>query len=64
MKRDSSLSGELRKALVEVTAAMDRPAISYALIEWIESEWQNLAGLDDPRRRRLLEMVSESRPKS
>ena len=33
-------------------------------LDWIKSEWQNLAGLDDPRMRRLLELVSESRPTS
>jgi hypothetical protein len=29
-----------------------------------EAEWRNLAALDDPRMRRLLELVSESRPTS
>jgi hypothetical protein len=29
-------------------------------LDWIKSEWQNLAGLDDPRMRRLLELISES----
>jgi hypothetical protein len=33
-------------------------------LDWIRAEWQNLAGLDDPRVRRLLELVSESRPAS
>jgi hypothetical protein len=31
-------------------------------MEWIKTEWQNIAGLDDPRMRRLLELVSQSRP--
>ena len=33
-------------------------------LDWIKSEWQNLAGLDDPRMRRLLELVNVSRPTS
>jgi hypothetical protein len=33
-------------------------------LDWITAEWQNLAGLDDPRMRRLLDLVSESRPES
>ena len=33
-------------------------------LDWIRAEWQNLAALDDPRMRRLLELVSESRPTS
>ena len=33
-------------------------------VDWIKSEWQNLADLDDPRMRRLLELVRESRPMS
>ncbi len=33
-------------------------------LDWIKSEWQNLADLDDSRMRRLLEMVGESRPVS
>jgi len=33
-------------------------------LDWIRAEWQNLAGLDDPRMRRLLELVSESSPMS
>jgi hypothetical protein len=33
-------------------------------LDWIRAEWQNLAALDDPRMRRLLELVSESKPTS
>ena len=29
-------------------------------LDWIKSEWQNLADLDDPRMRRLLELVREA----
>jgi hypothetical protein len=31
-------------------------------LDWIRAEWQTLADLDDPRMRRLLEWVGESRP--
>jgi hypothetical protein len=33
-------------------------------LDWIRAEWQNLASLDDPRMRRLLELISESRSMS
>ena len=31
-------------------------------LDWIRAEWQTLADLDDPRMRRLLEWIGESRP--
>ena len=33
-------------------------------LDWIKAEWQNLAGLDDPRMCRLLELISDSKPMS
>jgi hypothetical protein len=33
-------------------------------LDWIKAEWQNLADLDDPRMRRLLELVGGSKPMS
>ena len=33
-------------------------------LDWIRAEWQNLGSPDDPRMRRFLELVSESRPTS
>jgi Nucleotidyl transferase of unknown function (DUF2204) len=33
-------------------------------LDWIKMEWQTLADLEDPRMRRLLELVGEPRPRS
>ena len=32
-------------------------------LDWIKTEWQTLADLEDPRMRRLLELVGESTPR-
>jgi len=31
-------------------------------LDWIKAEWQTIAGLDDPRMLRLLELVGQSKP--
>ena len=41
MVRDSNLSDEMRKALGEVTAAMDRHAVSYALIGGLATSYRS-----------------------
>lgn len=33
-------------------------------LDWIKAEWRTIADLDDPRMRRLLELIGESRPSS
>ncbi len=31
-------------------------------LDWIRAEWQTVTGLDDPRMRRLLELVGDKQP--
>ncbi len=39
-----------------------RSSAASPILDWINEEWQNLADVDDPHLRRLLELISQSRP--